>query len=184
MSDTDAWRTPGELFYRRTFVVSATPERAFEEWTQARGGWWPHDHRRGKLPVLGIGFEPRVGGDWYERSIDGTRLRRGEVLAWEPPRRVVQGWPLLFGDEDAAEIGITEIELRFTPHGRDNTRVELEHRNMDRTTRLDDVKRLMFSPYGWDLVVHAFSAFLASEPWLPPHPWWLDAVGAEAGAAT
>lgn len=155
------------LDYRRTFVVRATPERAFEEYTAGRGGWWPHDHRRGPDPVIGIGFDPRVGGEWYERTADGTRVRRGEVLVWDPPHRVVGEWPLLFGaDADPEELGTTEMELRFLPHGEGLTRVELEHRNMQNTTLPEPVRRMFFSPYGWDLVVHAFSAYLASEPWL------------------
>jgi len=158
--------TTPELSYRRPFIVRATPERAFEEYTAGRGGWWPHDHQLGKLPVLGIGFDPRVGGEWYERAIDGSRVKRGDVLVWEPPHRVVVTWPLVDpAAPGAAEIGSTEFELRFLPHGEGTTRVELEHRHLERTSRADLVMGAVFSPYGWDLVVHNFTAYLASEPW-------------------
>jgi uncharacterized protein YndB with AHSA1/START domain len=153
--------TSTEISYRRPFVVRATPERAFEEYTAARGGWWPHDHQLGELPVLGIGFDPRVGGEWYERAIDGSRVKRGEIVVWEPPHRLVVTWPL--GDPDV--VGSTEFELRFVAHGEGTTRVELEHRHLERTTMLDLVVTNLFSAYGWDLVVHNFSAYLASEPW-------------------
>jgi uncharacterized protein YndB with AHSA1/START domain len=155
-----------QLSYRRTVVVQATPEHAFEEFTQARGGWWPHDHKRGQLPVLGIGFEGGRGGEWYERAIDGSRVRRGDILVWEPPHRLVAEWPLLLGEEaKLEEIGTSQMEVRFSPHGEGTARLELEHRNMHHTTRRDLVQRFFFLPYGWDMVVDNFAAYLASEPW-------------------
>ncbi|MFC5745352.1 hypothetical protein [Actinomadura rugatobispora] len=154
------------LAYRRTFVVPCDPLHAFKEFTSGQGGWWPHDHRRGPQPVLGIGFEPAVGGDWYERSIDGSRVRRGKVLVWDPPRRVVGEWPLMLGvDASIDEVGTSELDVRFNEHREGATRVDLEHRGMHFNTRPDFVRRMFFSPYGWDLVVDNFSAYLASEPW-------------------
>lgn len=155
-----------DLRYRRTFVVAATVERAFEEFTKGKGGWWPHDHRRGDRGVLGVGFEPRVGGEWYEHVLGGERISRGRILTWEPPARLVVSWPLIFApDADVGAIGESEMEVNFRPHGKAQTLVDLEHRDMQRSTHPEIVRAAFFSPYGWDLVVSAYSGFLASEPW-------------------
>jgi uncharacterized protein YndB with AHSA1/START domain len=162
MSDAD------ELAYKRTFVVKGSPELAFNEFTNGQGGWWPHDHRRGKLDVLGVVFEPRVGGSWSDRVVDGSRVPRGKVLVWDPPRRVVVDWP--FAADQAAGTQLeaaSELDVYFYEHGSDTTRVDLEHRGMHHTHALDLVKEKFFSPYGWDLVVANFTAYLASYPWLP-----------------
>ncbi|HEY0941478.1 MAG TPA: SRPBCC domain-containing protein [Steroidobacter sp.] len=154
------------LNYKRTFVVAASPSRAFEEFVNGKGGWWPHDHRRGADGVLGVGFEPRVGGEWYERVQGGGRVHRGTVLAFDAPNRLLASWPLIFSpDADRQAIGESQLEVRFMPHVGGSTLVDLEHRDMHRTTNVELVRRAFFSPYGWDLVVSAYTAYLASEPW-------------------
>lgn len=156
----------GEISYRRTFVVPVDADQAFKELTTAEGAWWPRDHNLGALPTLGIGFDPEVGGEWYETSIDGTRIHRGTVLAWDPPRRVVVDWPLYFSPpEDGARS--SEWEVRFHDHPGGGTRVELEHRGMHRSDDVEFVSDKFFSRYGWDMVVRNYAGFLASGPWGP-----------------
>jgi uncharacterized protein YndB with AHSA1/START domain len=155
------------LSYKRTFFVPVSAQRAFSEFTNPQGGWWPHDHQRGPEPVLGIGVEAKVGGEWYERTFSGARVRRGTVLVWEPPRRLVLSWPLNLGQNvDMKALGESELEIQFIPYREEVTWVDLEHRDMQRTP---DIKKLrpFFSPYGYDLLVYNFYAYLASEPW--PH---------------
>ena len=55
------------------------------------------------------------------------------VLAYEPPNRVVFSWDI--GPTRQLEpnhANTSEVEVRFIAEGPDRTRVELEHRNIDR----------------------------------------------------
>jgi uncharacterized protein YndB with AHSA1/START domain len=164
-ANTDASSTVEPTFnYRRTFYVPVTPQAAFLEFTQAKGAWWPHNHARGKQPILGIGFDPEPGGAWFERLHGGGRIVRGKVLAWEPPHRLVATYSMdAVGDAALAETGGSEMEIRFAPYG-DGTVVDLEHRHMERTADLGALK-LYYSSYGWDLVTHIYKSFLENQPW-------------------
>ena len=51
----------------------------------------------------------------------------GEVLVWDPPRRIVYSWHLRRSREDA-----TEVEIRFVATSGSTTRVEIEHRGWER----------------------------------------------------
>jgi uncharacterized protein YndB with AHSA1/START domain len=77
-------------------------------------------------------IEPRTGGRWYERGVDGSECDWGEVLAYDPPHRLMLSWHLngeWAYDPDPARA--SEIEVTFTPEG-DGTRVQLEHRGFER----------------------------------------------------
>jgi uncharacterized protein YndB with AHSA1/START domain len=78
-------------------------------------------------------FEPKVGGHIYDRGVDGSECRWARVLAYEPPDRVVFSWDISPQWQIETDPGNTsEVEVRFvaeTPH---RTRVELEHRYLDR----------------------------------------------------
>jgi len=156
--------TEPDLHYRRTFVVQASVEHAFEEFTRPIGGWWPRDHSHRDDQVL-VGFEGKVGGKWFDLCFDGMKIDRGTILAWEPPHRLMLAWPLTVDPDSGLET--SELEVCFVPHLPGSARVDLEHRNMQRADDVDIVKRAFFAPYGWDLLVYNFQAYLASEPW--PH---------------
>jgi uncharacterized protein YndB with AHSA1/START domain len=78
-------------------------------------------------------FEPRVGGHVYDRGVDGRECRWARVLAYEPPHRVVISWDISpqWQIETNPER-TSEVEIRFIAESADRTRVELEHRNLDR----------------------------------------------------
>ena len=78
-------------------------------------------------------FEPRVGGNIYDRGEDGSECRWARILAYEPPSRVVFSWDIGTTwrlEDDAANA--SEVEVRFVADGPDRTRVVLEHRHIDR----------------------------------------------------
>ena len=134
---------------RKEILVEAPPERAFRVFTDKFGQWWPRDHHIGEAALKDAVIEPRVGGRWYEVRIDGSEGDWGKVLVWDPPRRIVMAWQLNSQWEYDPNF-VTELELRFTPVGPMKTRVELEHRNMDRFGDAEAVTReALDSPQGW-----------------------------------
>ena len=84
-------------------------------------------------PIAQTVFETRVGGHVYDRGQNGSVCRWARVLAFEPPRRFVISWDIsptwqLVDDPSHA----SEVEVTFMPEGPNRTRVELEHRHLER----------------------------------------------------
>jgi uncharacterized protein YndB with AHSA1/START domain len=118
---------------RRHIVVEAPSEKAFSVFTERLGDFKPPEHNLLDAPLAETVFERRVGGHIYDRASDGTVCRWARVLVYEPPRRVVFSWDIgptwqLETDPENA----SEVEVRFIEETPNRTRVELEHRNIDR----------------------------------------------------
>jgi uncharacterized protein YndB with AHSA1/START domain len=117
----------------KSIVVNAPVERAFDVYTQQMQTWWPPDHHLLDAPLERMVFEPRVGGRIYDVGTDGSECQWSRVLAYEPPMRVVFSWDInLQWKIETDPERTSEIEVRFTPEGDGRTRVDLEHRNLDR----------------------------------------------------
>ncbi len=108
-----------------SFEVACPPARAFSVWAERTSLWWPPGHSVSGAPAL-VAFEPRAGGRIFERERGGEEHEWGEVLAWEPPHRLVYLWHLRADRSDA-----TEVEIRFGAAG-SGTRVTIEHRGWER----------------------------------------------------
>ena len=118
---------------RRQIVVDTSIDRAFAVFVERFGDIKPPEHNLLGAPITETRFEPRVGGHIYDRAADGTECRWARVLAYEPPDRVVFSWdisPQWQLETDAANA--SEVEVRFVAESPQRTRVELEHRNLDR----------------------------------------------------
>jgi uncharacterized protein YndB with AHSA1/START domain len=134
---------------RKEVVVEAPAERAFRVFTDKFDAWWPRDHHIGKAEMERAVLEPRAGGRWYEVGVDGSQCDWGKVLVWDPPKRVVMAWQLNHEWQYDPAL-VTELELRFTPIGPMQTRVELEHRNMDRFgVHSAKMREILGSAQGW-----------------------------------
>jgi uncharacterized protein YndB with AHSA1/START domain len=120
--------TPAAI--RKTLTVRATPEKAFRVFTAGIDRWWPKTHTIGKAPLNEVVIEPRVGGRWYGVDIEGGEDEWGEVLAWEPPRRLVLAWRIS-GKWVCDPSVHTEVELVFTDLGDGTCRVDFEHRDLE-----------------------------------------------------
>jgi uncharacterized protein YndB with AHSA1/START domain len=118
---------------RRQVVVEASPEKAFEVFTTRFGDFKPPEHNLLAAPIAETVFEPRVGGNIYDRGTDGSECRWARVLVYEPPTRVVFSWDIgpTWQVETEPE-STSEVEVTFIAEGPQRTRVELEHRNLDR----------------------------------------------------
>lgn len=112
---------------RLVVELDCPADHALEVWTARIGTWWPVDHTVSGQPGLAVILEGRPGGRIFERTPAGTEHDWGEVLAWEPPARLVYSWHLRRDRADA-----TEVEIRFVPVERSRTRVEIEHRAWER----------------------------------------------------
>ena len=118
---------------RTQLVVQAPIERAFAVFTEGIGTWFPREYNLLAVDIAERVFEPRVGGQIYDRGIDGSECRWARVLAYEPPRRVVFSWDISPRWQIETDLAKTsEVEVRFTSDGPHRTRVELEHRHLER----------------------------------------------------
>jgi uncharacterized protein YndB with AHSA1/START domain len=118
---------------RRDVTVAVPVERAFAVFTERIGEWWPESHHIQDVQMETPVVEPRAGGRFYERGVDGSECDWGRVLVYEPPERLVLSWmitPEFQPDPDPSHA--SEVEVRFTPLGAGSTRVELEHRGFER----------------------------------------------------
>jgi hypothetical protein len=143
---------------RRQVVVAAPQDKAFDVFTAGMTGWWPPDHHIGSAPIEEVLIEPHEGGRWYTRHTDGSETSTGFVTAWDPPERFVVTWQIGADWKYHAEL-VTSIELRFVAEGPERTRVELEHRDLDRFGPEAERMRQMFEgPGAWDATLAAFAA--------------------------
>jgi uncharacterized protein YndB with AHSA1/START domain len=118
---------------RKSIVVNTGVERAFALFIDQFDAIKPREHNLLSVPIAETVFEPRVGGHIYDVGIDGSRCEWSRVLAYEPPSRVVISWdigPRWQLEADPAKT--SEVEVRFIAESDDRTRVELEHRHLDR----------------------------------------------------
>ncbi|MBO0832517.1 MAG: SRPBCC family protein [Actinobacteria bacterium] len=118
---------------RKQIVVDAPIERAFAVFTDRFGDFKPREHNMLGAPIAETVFEPRVGGNIVDRASDGSECRWARILAFDPPDRVVFSWdisPQWTIESDPAAT--SEVEVRFYAESPARTRVELEHRHIDR----------------------------------------------------
>lgn len=142
---------------RRAVTVKASQERAFRIFTSDIGRWWPSTHHIGAAPYKANVLEPRQGGRWYEIGEDGSEADWGHVLAWEPPSRLLLAWQLDAQHRFDPAL-VTEVEVLFTPQDDGRTRVELEHRLLERYG--EDAQKVadsVGSPNGWGRVLELFA---------------------------
>jgi uncharacterized protein YndB with AHSA1/START domain len=148
---------------RREVTVQAPPERAFAVFTERFDSWWPRSHHIGTPDMAEAIVEPRAGGRWYERGVDGSECEWGEVLAHDPPRRLMLSWHLngeWAYDPDPGRA--SEIEVTFTPVG-EGTRVQLTHRGFERHgATADGLRDGVAGEGGWSGLLKLYSEAASS----------------------
>ena len=142
---------------RKSITVKADAARAFEVFTGRIGSWWPRSHCIGSSPQKTVVLEPKAGGRWFEIGADGTQCSWGKVLAWEPPARLLLAWQI-GADWKYDPDFTTEVEVTFTALDGGTTRVDLEHRNLERFgDKIEDVRSKIDSPNGWSAILKTYS---------------------------
>ena len=145
-------------------VVDVPQARAFAVFTDEIGTWWDPEHHL--LPegteLSGMVFEPRAGGHVIDVLSDGSECRWSRVLAYEPPERVVFSWDINLQWEIETDLDRTsEVEVRFIAEAPDRTRVELEHRNLDRHgDGWEQMRAAVGSDGGWPSGMNRYAAAL------------------------
>jgi uncharacterized protein YndB with AHSA1/START domain len=148
---------------RHEVVVNAPVDRAFSVFTDDFGDFKPREHNMLAVDIAETVFEPRVGGHIYDRGVDGSECRWARVLAYEPPDRLVISWDIdpqwqIETDPDKT----SEVEVRFVAETPERTRVELEHRNLDRHLEgWEAVREGVDSEGGWPLYLHRYADVIA-----------------------
>ncbi|MGW4652785.1 SRPBCC family protein [Streptomyces sp. NPDC004279] len=149
---------------RRRIVVEAPLERAFTAFTERFGDFKPPEHNLLAVEIAETVFEPKAGGHIYDRGVDGSECRWARVLAYEPPDRVVFSWDIdpQWQIETEPE-NTSEVEVRLVAETPQRTRVELEHRNIDRHgPGWQAVADGVGNDAGWPLYLVRFAALFAS----------------------
>jgi uncharacterized protein YndB with AHSA1/START domain len=155
---TSTKRTITPAPVRRSIEVNAPQAKAFDVFTRKTSAWWPKTHHIGKSPLAEAIIEPKVNGRWYERGEDGSECDSGRVLAWNPPNSIILAWQLTAKFEfDPAFV--TEVEVKFVPLADGRTRVELEHRLLERFgDAAETVRGQIDADGGWPEILRSFAA--------------------------
>jgi uncharacterized protein YndB with AHSA1/START domain len=154
----------GATSVRHQIVVDAPVERAFSVFTKDFGQFKPPDHNLLSVDIAETVFELRVGGHVYDKGVDGSESHFARVLVYEPPNRVVISWDINAQwsiETDHAKT--SEVEVRFIAEAPDRTRVELEHRNLERHgDGWDSIRDGVDGENGWPLYLRRFADYLAT----------------------
>ena len=147
-----------------SIVVDAPVDEAFSVFTEGIATWWPHEYNLLDVEIAERVFEPRVGGQVYDRGVDGSECHWARVLAYEPPDRVVISWDIdprwqIESDPDKT----SEVEILFTAESPQRTRVDVEHRHLDRHgDGWEEVRDSVGSEGGWPGCVRRFRERIAA----------------------
>ncbi len=144
---------------RHHVVVNAPLERAFRVFTEQFGDFKPREHNLMTVPIVETVFEPCVGGHIYDRGEDGSLCKWASVLAYEPPNRIVFTWNIgATWQLEADPAKRSEVEVTFTAESAEVTRVELEHRHIERHgDGWEAVARGVGGDGGWPLYLERFT---------------------------
>jgi uncharacterized protein YndB with AHSA1/START domain len=151
-----------ETSVRTSIVVEAPIERAFSVFTEDFGSFKPREHNMLQVEIAETVFEPHVGGHLYDRGVDGSECRWARVLTYEPPTRVAFSWDISpHWQIETDPEKTSEVEVRFISETPERTRVELEHRNLDRHgAGWEGVRAGVESGDGWPLYLRRFAELL------------------------
>jgi uncharacterized protein YndB with AHSA1/START domain len=142
---------------KKTLVVAASPQKAFDVFTAGFDRWWPRSHSIGESPLRTAVLEGHKGGRWYGLLENGQEAEWGDVLAWDPPSRLLLAWRIGADWKYDAAL-LTEVEVLFTPEG-EGTRVNFEHRLLENMGAEGEGARASFdSEGGWTGLLQMFAA--------------------------
>jgi uncharacterized protein YndB with AHSA1/START domain len=146
---------------RKSLRVDAPQATAFEVFTAGIDRWWPKTHHVGVSPMKAAIIEPFAGGRWYHTCEDGSETQTGHVLIWQPPERLVLAWQIN-GNWQYDSTLVTEVEVQFIADGATSTRIEFEHRNLERLGEMAETFRAQVDG-GWGGLLELFGRAAEAE---------------------
>jgi uncharacterized protein YndB with AHSA1/START domain len=147
-----------------TITVDAPLERAFTVFTDDIGSWFPREYNLMQSDIVERVFEPHVGGHIFDKGAGGEECHWGRVLAYEPPTRVVFSWDITPQWTIAADPSETsEVEVVFVAESDGRTRVELEHRHLERHgDGWEQLRDSIAGDGGWSGCLAAYAAHIVA----------------------
>jgi hypothetical protein len=156
---------PPSTTVRHSIVVEAPIDKAFRVFVEDFGRFKPPEHNLLGSEIAETVFEEYVGGALFDRGIDGSECRWGRVLAFEPPHRVVVSWDIsptwqVESDPDRT----SEFEVHFVSETPVRTRVELEHRHLERHGEgWEGVRDGVDADQGWPLYLRRYADLISAK---------------------
>jgi uncharacterized protein YndB with AHSA1/START domain len=145
-------------------TVDAPIERAFAVFTEQFGDFKPREHNLLAVDIAETVLEPHAGGRLFDRGVDGSECQWARVLAFEPPDRLLISWDISpHWQLETDPQRTSEVEVRFIAEDSGRTRVELEHRHLDR--HLDGWQGLregVDGDAGWPLYLRRYEELLGA----------------------
>jgi uncharacterized protein YndB with AHSA1/START domain len=144
---------------RTEVVVEAPVERAFRVFAEQFDKIKPREHNMLGVDIAESVFEPREGGRVYDRGVDGSECQWARVLAYEPPARIAFTWDISPHWQIEADLSrASEVEVRFIAETAQRTRVQLEHRYLDRHGEgWEGLREGVSGDQGWPLYLGRFA---------------------------
>jgi uncharacterized protein YndB with AHSA1/START domain len=148
---------------KASIEVNAPQQRAFEVFTRDFGSFKPPDHNLLAVPIAETVVETHVGGHIIDRGTDGSECRWARVLAYEPPDRFMFSWDI--GPTWQIETDPTrtsEVEVTFSALAEERTRVDIEHRHLDRHgDGWTGIREGVSAGEGWPLYLNRYADLLS-----------------------
>ncbi len=147
----------------RAVTVPVSQPEAFATFVDRFGDFKPAEHNLLAVPIAETVVEKRVGGYIVDRGVDGSECRWATIRAFEPPSRLVFSWNIgPSWQVEADQQKVSEVEVRFVAEGPTSTRVELEHRNLDRHgPGWESVRDGIGHDQGWPLYLQRYEHVVA-----------------------
>lgn len=149
---------------RHEVVIDLPVEEAFTLFTDL-DRIKPREHNMLAVPIEQTVLEQHVGGDVYDRGVDGSICRWGRVLAFDPPTVIAFSWDIGPDWQIASDLDQTSaVEITFAPEGDQRTRVALVHRHIDRHgTGWESLRDGLEAPDGWPVYLGRYEALTRGE---------------------
>lgn len=142
--------------------VKAPVERAFDAFTVGLTRWWPQNHGIGEKPIAKVWMEPKLGGRWIEQAESGKETLVATIIEWQPPHRLVLLWQINADWKPDSSMK-SEVDIRFTAQGPNETLVELLHHKFETMGLTAGTKMRNDVDGGWPGMLEKFAA-LAENP--------------------
>ena len=145
---------------KRTLHVEVPIEKAFQVFTERMGQWWPATHHVGNTPFKDILIDKKKGGRWYEINVEGAECIWGTVVEYQPPKKVVLSWHLQPDWSFSADLSkASEVALEFVAEGPEKTRLEFEHRHLERHgAGWENMREQVSGDGGWPAILALYLA--------------------------